>query len=312
LALGLILTLFCGLLTGLLGGPFVWLVGALCVGLIFALCFALAGRLLGGVVNPRRGERIRPIEVVRWSWKNVLKNFPRILGSGLIGALGGWFLGTMISGMVAQMLNEKTQSGTTVFLPIGHGGIGLWTKVETWTGFRPASALLIGLLIGLLSTLLEHGLSSDTLAPPDLVTPNFGMHRSAQNARLAGLLFACVGALLGGLVSGLDNGLITGLSVAFVSGLAAGLVGWIAGGGMAYIHHGILFWLLQRAGVVPRNYIHFLNHAAQCSLLRKVGAGYLFRHRLLQDYFTSLALLPARTPDSPSSKDGEQRISPFP
>ncbi|HEY0601910.1 MAG TPA: hypothetical protein VGD58_03320 [Herpetosiphonaceae bacterium] len=36
---------------------------------------------------------------------------------------------------------------------------------------------------------------------------------------------------------------------------------------------------------MPRPYVSFLDFAAQCILLRKVGGGYIFIHRLLLDYF---------------------------
>ena len=53
----------------------------------------------------------------------------------------------------------------------------------------------------------------------------------------------------------------------------------------------ILLWMLQRAEVVPRNYIHFLDYAHEHILLQKVGGGYIFVHQLLLDYFASLPLI---------------------
>jgi hypothetical protein len=34
--------------------------------------------------------------------------------------------------------------------------------------------------------------------------------------------------------------------------------------------------------------VDFLDYATECILLRKVGGGYIFIHRLLQDYFAAL------------------------
>jgi hypothetical protein len=45
---------------------------------------------------------------------------------------------------------------------------------------------------------------------------------------------------------------------------------------------------LWHAGCIPWSYRHFLDYAAERILLRKVGDGYIFIHRLLQDYFASL------------------------
>ena len=46
--------------------------------------------------------------------------------------------------------------------------------------------------------------------------------------------------------------------------------------------------MLRRAGCVPKGYVAFLDYAADCILLRKVGGGYIFVHRLLLDYFAAL------------------------
>ncbi len=39
---------------------------------------------------------------------------------------------------------------------------------------------------------------------------------------------------------------------------------------------------------MPWNYARFLDYAAERILLRKVGGGYIFIHRLLMEYFASL------------------------
>lgn len=54
----------------------------------------------------------------------------------------------------------------------------------------------------------------------------------------------------------------------------------------------MLRFLLWHAGLVPWNYPHFLDIAAEWILLRKVGGGYLFVHRLLLDYFANLETEP--------------------
>ena len=39
-------------------------------------------------------------------------------------------------------------------------------------------------------------------------------------------------------------------------------------------------------------YVAYLDDTVEQQLLRKVGGGYIFRHRLLQDYFASLDIAP--------------------
>jgi hypothetical protein len=43
------------------------------------------------------------------------------------------------------------------------------------------------------------------------------------------------------------------------------------------------------AGLAPLRYATFLDHAAARVLLRRVGGGWVFVHRLLLDYFAGLA-----------------------
>jgi hypothetical protein len=54
------------------------------------------------------------------------------------------------------------------------------------------------------------------------------------------------------------------------------------------IRHIDLRTILYRAGCAPLNYAAFLDYCASRHLLRRVGGGYLFRHRMLMDYFAQL------------------------
>jgi hypothetical protein len=45
--------------------------------------------------------------------------------------------------------------------------------------------------------------------------------------------------------------------------------------------------MLWRSGNTPINYARFLDYAAERVLLRKVGGGYVFIHRLLLEYFAA-------------------------
>jgi hypothetical protein len=55
----------------------------------------------------------------------------------------------------------------------------------------------------------------------------------------------------------------------------------------------LLLWFTKR---IPRNYPRFLDYGAEHILLRKVGGGYIFVHRLLLEYFASLET--TATPDA--------------
>jgi hypothetical protein len=111
-------------------------------------------------------------------------------------------------------------------------------------------------------------------------TPNQGIKLSAKNGLFAGFLGGLAGALFGWLSLDGYHGLRFGL---------AGLITWwLLYGGGNVIQHFLLRLLLWASGVMPRNYARFLDYAAERVLLRKVGGGYIFMHRLLQAYLANL------------------------
>jgi hypothetical protein len=59
-------------------------------------------------------------------------------------------------------------------------------------------------------------------------------------------------------------------------------------GGRASLQHLVLRLLLVRNKAAPWKYVSFLDEATDRLLLRKVGGGYVFMHRLLLDYFADL------------------------
>ena len=82
-------------------------------------------------------------------------------------------------------------------------------------------------------------------------------------------------------------GPVFGLCVAFVFGLggkpqAAGEE-WLDN---CLKHFGTRFCLVFN-GSTPWNYVRFLDYAAERILLRKVGGGYIFIHRMLLEYFAA-------------------------
>jgi hypothetical protein len=58
-------------------------------------------------------------------------------------------------------------------------------------------------------------------------------------------------------------------------------------GGYTWLQHRRLRRLLVRHSVTPRHYVKFLDYAVERIFLRKIGGGYIFIHRLLQDHFAT-------------------------
>jgi hypothetical protein len=90
------------------------------------------------------------------------------------------------------------------------------------------------------------------------------------------------------MVTGLGVGLAGALGGGLATGLGFLLTGSLVYGGEACIQHGVLRWLLYRAGAMPWNYARFLDYAAGRALLQKVGGGYRFLYPALYDYFADL------------------------
>ena len=67
-----------------------------------------------------------------------------------------------------------------------------------------------------------------------------------------------------------------------------GLFVGLFNGGWTYLQHYTLRFLLWREGSIPWKFSGFLDEAARHILLRKVGGGYVFIHRLFLDYIASL------------------------
>jgi len=121
-----------------------------------------------------------------------------------------------------------------------------------------------------------------------MLSPNERIHRSLKNGLLLlagcllvglglGLSFGPLFGRLVGLLRGLLVGLLSGLGLWLLVGLGRGL-------DAAFQHYTLRFWL-ARSGVFPWRAVPFLEDATTRILLRRVGGGYSFAHRLLLDFF---------------------------
>ncbi len=173
-------------------------------------------------------------------------------------------------------------------------------------------ALIIGLIGGLLFWLLSglfQGVSSGTIEDQRRAVPNQGIHHSAINGLMFGLICTVIIGLFCTAIIGLieipfnllNNEWPVTLIIGLFEGLSIGLLAGLLNGGIACLRHYTLRFLLWREGSIPWKLSPFLDEAARHILLRKVGGGYTFIHRLFLDYIASLD-----TPILPPQETSEQ------
>lgn len=212
--------------------------------LLLAVSFILAS--LFGV------NRIQPVEQLKWSWKNLIKN-------SLIGVILGSLIGTII-----KICYE------IIFKP------SVWQSFVPYLNSEQQFALIRGLVFGACVGLL-FGLVRGLTAPSiqTVTKPNYGIRQSCKNA----LIFGFMGFLGLGLAA-------QSLKWSFLYWAIFGFgFGFIIGGGEACIKHLILRLVFYHSQAIPWNYANFLDFATERLFLQKVGGGYIFVHRLLLEHF---------------------------
>ncbi|MBE9045627.1 NACHT domain-containing protein [Pleurocapsales cyanobacterium LEGE 10410] len=201
------------------------------------------------------GTEITTFETLTFPWK---KTRPELLE----GLKYGWRWSQILSpiGVVWCFLTWKEPSD--YFQVIVFGVIIGW---------------IIGLIIGLI-----RGLRGSEI--PTKTVPNQGIWRSAINSAIVVLmswLILIPIVLLPAPIGLFPQGLKSTTSV-----ISWGLVlGLLFGGGIACIQHASLRLNLWIEGLIPRNLAYFLDFASKHLLMKKVGGGYVFYHRMLQEYF---------------------------
>jgi hypothetical protein len=247
-----------GIAGGLIGVVSVALLGALDrASLASCMLSSLIAGLIVGLINglgTSSLNQITLVEALSWRWGKFLKSTGR-------GALVGLIVG-LIFGLMTPLI-------------IPHGALST----------VPGSVLRFGLIFGL-GTGLIAGFADRVKVGK--VNANQGIKLSQQNS-INVFLVTCVSiGLISGLTSAFGGRPIDSLILGLVLGLPVGLIAGLNRGGSAVVKHYALrttFWLNRNA---PLNLIKFLDDCAKLILLKKVGGGYIFIHRMLLEYFADL------------------------
>jgi hypothetical protein len=263
------------------------------------LFFAFLGALIWGsrAAGLGQGSDISTVETLGWSWagagKGVLSGFVKglvtlpLLLSSVVLVIGTIMLLVMESAgaIRADAFNAKAvRRGFLIALGLAGMGIALLIALGAFPLVRVALGLgLCGAVIGG----IFGGLQGRVVALKTL--PNQGIRLSLKNALTGGCLLALPFGLLGA-VAGLWmtqelNGFFYGVAAA----LTAGYFGVLWYGGVDVVHHFILRLILSARGALPLRLSRFLDYAAdELHFLQKVGGGYMFIHRYLQEHFAEV------------------------
>ncbi|MGK7893172.1 MAG: hypothetical protein AB4372_05950 [Xenococcus sp. (in: cyanobacteria)] len=130
--------------------------------------------------------------------------------------------------------------------------------------------------------------------------PNQGIWMSRTNffvtflrfGGLSGLVVFGIIFLSGVLIAGIKptEGITNALLGGSYFGLGIGLFLGLFTGGITCIQHFNLRQILYFKGYIPWNYAHFLDYASKLLLMKKIGGGYVFYHRMLMEHFANMKL----------------------
>jgi hypothetical protein len=269
-----------GVMSGSIAGLIAGLIVGLIAGLFACLVGGLAGGLLGGL-GVGSLNHINLVETISWKWNLFWKRTIPGLIAGLIAGLFVWLMLGLISGLMMALIF----------------GIGYVLTVGVIVG------LVGGLVTGLVGGFTDR-------VKVGKASPNQGIKLSLKSSSVAflvaslsvGLILALILGLIFGLshalTGELDNNVLTGgLIPVLIGGLTFGLIVGLNRGGSAVIKHYVLRLVLWLSGSTPFKFVKFLDHCARLILLKKVGGGYIFIHRMLLDYFAEMSPLTTRTED---------------
>jgi hypothetical protein len=170
-----------------------------------------------------------------------------------------------------------------------------------WSWPNAAGGLAIGVLFAVVAEALEFFLfdtSGTFLSAIPLLLGTFllggiqGRRLEAKSRPNQGIILSFRNALMAGgavvLIIGPAAWSVRGVTYGLLAALLALLIAVSLYGGGNVSKHLILRFLLRLEDSVPWRYARFLDYAAGLILLRRVGGGYIFFHRELQDHFASL------------------------
>lgn len=253
---------FFGLGIGISVGLVIGLITNNTLGVVVGSLVGLVTGVISLVISFRNAyDPIQSVEQLQWSWPVMKKSWASNLAGSIFAAT--------IAGVIALQLIVASISFERSLL----------------------SVMIFGVGIGIAGTLIDSVRPTDSIEAR--TRPNQGIWRSAKNAFLIRFGIGLIAGLFGGLGFGYGFGIV-GMVVGF---LAGGLLGGLSFGsnqgiahygGHSFLKHFALRAVLSLYGHIPWDYVRFCDFCANQILLRRVGGGYIFIHRLLMEHFASM------------------------
>ena len=289
---------FSGLITGLIIGLIIGLIDAWLKGEISRAIARFIANLYQYLLEQYQQKEIKVVQDASWqrptlpTWWQSIKQGSR--GGLIIGLIIGLLIG--LSAALNNILDDMRRVGLDEILRAGLRGAAMFVL---WGGLN--GAVIFGLLGGLSSAVvgsLQTFVQRYQTKRP--VEPNQGIYATRRTLIKAGIPFTLIGAAIGSCTGAFLLPPIIDLfdSTDFfygnwaLLGLTVGLVGPLSYGGITLWRHFVLRWRLTRQGVLPgglsdRQLIAYLDDMKDHLLLRRVGGGWVFIHRTLQEYFAA-------------------------
>lgn len=235
--------------------------------------------IIGGIIASF-SIKIILYEQMKWSWKKALFNLNKTFLSGFLFSLFLILLGILIETLI--LLIKCLLSGEDIS-----------RYSSNYSGeFITSVLIVLGVIFGFLFSI--HGGFSSLEVQTQSTFPNQGIINSNKNSIRISIINGSIWGVVSGIVFLFNSDgeylLFYSLSVGLFAGMTVGLILWVRSGGSTIIKHFILRQILFYKNSIPWNYARFLDHASELLLMKKIGGGYVFYHRMLMEHFANMEL----------------------
>lgn len=224
----------------------------------------------------------------------------RALAGVLLGALIGWVVISLNMFSEIEKILVTSLSGSRIYALVENA---LYSPIElakfVSSLVMPGIGLVVGSIVGL------HHLFNAITESADIKersTPNIGISLSLRNSFFMAAIYAIsVTPVLILLISVFlflfgekdlpikDSFIFLGTLI-LVNGGVIAVTGWWLNGGKVVVQHYLIRYLLEKSDCLPYSFstqklVSFLDLMSERVLLRQIGGGWEFYHRLLHDHF---------------------------